>query len=82
MQDGKAGMQAVMWWDAVCAELLPHKPAQEEEGKLEEGASTQDEGEADAGGEKGASTEAEAKKTKPDEDEEFFSGDEGEGGES
>ena len=74
-------MQAVMWWDSVCVELLPYKPAQGAEGKLEGGATGKDKGQADATDETGTITEAEAKGAKPeDEDEEFFSGDEVEGG--
>lgn len=27
-QDGAPGAQSQLWWDAVCAELLPHEPEQ------------------------------------------------------
>ena len=37
-QDGRAGTKAEVWWDAICAELLPRDPAQALEEAQDQGA--------------------------------------------
>lgn len=88
-QDGQPGSQALLWWDSVCAELLPRKPelpasdTADAEGATASGSERKEGGTEKQQGQAEEHSDAQKQGTKPqqseaaEEDEEFFSGDEG-----
>ena len=88
-QDGEPGSQALLWWDSVCAELLPLTPELPAAGAANAedaaaGSSEREEAGSEKQGRKNERNDAQKQQESQqgggaEEEEEFFSGDEGGG---